>query len=244
MKSENSVARIKCTHDSSMLFSQSQSIHITDLKFIGCGGNQIIQVKEFLVTDTTFEGQENSETALELIETTAQIVNCTFVSNRKGSYRESVVIWDGPVNGFVGGAIIATDNTTVTISQSNFEENKAYIGGAIFADNYSIINMSDNVSFNNNSADAGGVLYSITGVVTMNESCILSNNKLTYGVLVTFMSTLIIEASEFHDNGDGVFIHFYSFVTIEASKFHDNIGSLLYFNSSNNNYDNKRKCIL
>ena len=66
MKSENSAALIKCTNDSSMHFSQSQSIYITDLKFIGCGGNQITQVKEFLVTDTTFEGQENSGTALEL----------------------------------------------------------------------------------------------------------------------------------------------------------------------------------
>ena len=137
MKSENSMAQIKCTNDSSMHFSQLLIIHITNLKFIGCGGNQVTQVKEFLVTDTTFEGQENSGTALKLIGTTAQIVNSTFVSNRFGSYRE----FAGRVfsAGFVGGAIIATDNTTITISQSKFEDNGAEFGGAIFADNYSII---------------------------------------------------------------------------------------------------------
>ena len=131
MKSENSTAQIKCTSDSSMHFSQSQSIHITDLEFIGCGGNQVIQVKEFLVTDTKFEGQEYSGTALKLIGTTAQIVNSTFVSNRFGSYRKFYV--PKFTGGYVGGAIIAADNTTVTISQSKFEDNRAQYGGAIFA---------------------------------------------------------------------------------------------------------------
>ena len=64
MKSENSRAQIKCTNGSSMHFSQSQSIYITDLKFIGCGGNQVTQVKEFLVTYTTIECQDNSGTEL------------------------------------------------------------------------------------------------------------------------------------------------------------------------------------
>jgi hypothetical protein len=105
MKSETSTAQIKCTNDSSMHFSQSQSIHITNLEFIGCGGNKIIRVtKEFLVTDTKFEGRENSGTALELIETTALIVNSTFVSNKKGPYGEIQYVKDK----FVGGAIIAT----------------------------------------------------------------------------------------------------------------------------------------
>ena len=107
MKSKNSTAQIKCANDSSIHFIQSQSIHITDLKFIGCGGNQVTQVKEFLVTYTTFEGQDNSGTALEL---TALIFDGTFVSNKKGSYRESVQI-DMSIseNGFVGGAIITTN---------------------------------------------------------------------------------------------------------------------------------------
>ena len=75
MKSENTTAHIKCTNDSSVHFSQSQYIHITNLEFIGCGGNQVRQIEEFVVEGTKFEGRENSGTALELIETTAQIIN-------------------------------------------------------------------------------------------------------------------------------------------------------------------------
>ena len=69
MKSENSTAQIKCTNDSNMHFSQSPCIRITNLEFIGCGGNLVDEVKEFVVQDTTFKGQEDSGTALELIET-------------------------------------------------------------------------------------------------------------------------------------------------------------------------------
>ena len=68
------------------------------------------------------------------------------MSNRKGSYRECVILFD-PVHGywgdgFIGSAIIAT-NSTVSISQSKFEDNRADFGGAIFAEQQSIINMSD-----------------------------------------------------------------------------------------------------
>jgi predicted outer membrane repeat protein len=228
MKSETSTAQIKCINNSSMHFSQSQSIHITNLEFIGCGGNQIAQVKEFLVMDTKFEGRENSGTALELIGTTAQIVNSAFVSNRRGSYRES---FQDDFDVFVGGAIIATDNTTVTISQSKFEDNKADFGGAIFADNYSIINLTDNVSFVNNSADGfGGVLYSSTGVITtINASTFYNNTAYNVVLIGAFTSTLTIEASVFYDNvaNVGVLFHHNSSITIEASEFHDNV-ALLY----------------
>jgi predicted outer membrane repeat protein len=178
MKSENSTAQIKCTNDSAMHFYQSQCIHITNLEFIGCGGNQVRHVGNFVVEDTKFEGQENSSTALELIETTAQIVNSTFSSNRKGLYTECVIF--NPLYGcvpgtgtFVGGAIIAT-NSTVDISRSRFEDNRADYGGAIFAEHDSIINMSGNVFVSSN-GDIGGVLSSHS-------------------------STITIEGSEFHDN--------------------------------------------
>ena len=87
MKSENSIAQIKCTSYSHICFSQSQCMRITNLEFIGCGGNQVKHVGNFVIEDTKFEGQGNSETALEIIETTAQIVNSTFASNKKGLYR-------------------------------------------------------------------------------------------------------------------------------------------------------------
>ena len=73
MKSENSKALIKYKSDPRMHFSRSQSIHITNLEFIGCGGNQVQDIEEFVIKDTMFKGEGGSRTALELIGTTAQI---------------------------------------------------------------------------------------------------------------------------------------------------------------------------
>ena len=248
MKSESLTVQIKCTSNSSMYFGQSQSIHITSLEFVRCGGNQVKNVKEFLVNSTKFEGQEKSGTALELIETSSQIVNSTFVSNRKGPYR--ILIF--PMHGlqFVGGAIIATSGTNINISNSKFKDNKADYGGAIFADN-SIIHMRDNVSFVNNTASAGfgGALCSSRCAITINASTFSDNraSKFKYigGVLWSFNRTIVIEASELHHNtaiGGSVLASLNSFITIKASQFDSNKGTggtigarvLYFYNRSNN----------
>ena len=66
---------MRCTNDSHIFISQSLNIQILNLEFIGRGGNQIECVEEFVVKDAKFEGQKNSGTALNLFETTVQIVN-------------------------------------------------------------------------------------------------------------------------------------------------------------------------
>ncbi len=245
MKSENSKAQIQCTNDSAMHFYQSQCIHITNLEFIGCGGNQVRHAEEFVVKDTKFEGQENSPTAIELIETTAQIVSSTFVSNRKGLYRECVNF--GLVNGcgftsdgFSGGAIIAT-NSTVEISQSRFNENGADFGGAIFAEQGSIINMSGNVFVSNDANKWGGALHSSSSNITIEACEFHGNNTSTRygngGALSSYNSTITIEANVFASMGwGGVLYSSSSNITIEACKFYDNnaeLGGVLYSDYSN-----------
>ena len=232
MKSENSTAQIKCTNDSNLHFSRSQHIHITNLEFIGCGGNQVRHVEEFMVKDTKFEGQDKSSTALELIETTAQIVNSTFVSNRKGLYKECTIInllFDQYHdclyvyhNDFIGGAIIAT-NSAVDISRSRFEDNKADRGGAIFAEQDSIINMSGNVFVSNSASNGGGALYSSSSTVIIKTSEFHKNSDDRLGgVLNSFRSTITIEESEFYDNSATVLDSSSSTIRIEASEFNNN----------------------
>ena len=227
MKSENSTAQIKCTSGSHIHFSNVQCIHITNLEFIGCGSNQVKHVEEFVVKDTKFEGQENSGTALELIETTAQILNSTFVSNRRGLYKEcfSYSLYAGcTVGGFVGGAIIAT-NSTVSISQSRFKDNRADTGGAIYASQHSIINMSGNEFINNDAIFGGGVLFSNNSNITV-EALNEFHNSITSGVIGCGSSSIIIQASKFHDNGavyaGGVLDSFFCTITIVASEFYNN----------------------
>ena len=227
MKSENSTAtaEIKCTSDSIMHFYQSQSIHITNLEFIGCGGNQVRHVEKFMVEDTKFEGEENSGTALELIETTAQIVNSTFLSNRKGSYRECATF--RCKSGFTGGAIIAT-NSTVDISRSRFEDNRAETSdGAIFAEKDSNINMSGNVFASNSALLDGGVLASISSTITIEASEFHDNSARRGGVLHSrWSSTITIETNKFHGNsarrGGVLHSRWSSTITIETSEFHNN----------------------
>ena len=192
-------------------------------------------VKEFVVEDTMFEGQDSSSTALELIETTAQILNSTFVSNRNGSYRECFVLGlehdCEPYGGFIGGAIIVT-NSTVNISQSRFEDNGADWGGAIFAEQDSIININGSVFVSNSVNWGGGVLGSIySSTITIEASEFYDNSASAAGVLASSLySTITIEASEFHDNSaeeGGVLHSFYnSTIKIKASEFHHNSARL------------------
>ena len=241
MKSENSTAQIKCTSDSSMQFYQSQSIYIFNLEFIGCGRNQVRHVEELMFEDTKFEGQENNGTVLELIETTAQIVNSTFLSN-KGSFRECPLFdpeQGCAPDGFIGGAIIVT-NSTVEINQSTFEDNGADLGGAIFAEQDSIINMSDNEFVSNNADMFGGVLASDSSTITIEGSKFHYNSASDEGgggVLISNNSTITIEGSKFHYNsasdegGGGVLISNNSTITIEGNGFHGNNannGGVLY----------------
>ena len=110
MKSEaGSIAQIQCTNGLSIHFIQLQQVDIDNLQLIGCGGNQVNDVEEFVVEDTKFESQENSGRALKLVETTAKIINSTCESNGRGSYSKCVIYFiDDPGYGcgFIGGAII------------------------------------------------------------------------------------------------------------------------------------------
>ena len=83
-KSENLTTRIICKNYAWFIFEHLNNIHISNLEFIGCGGNQVVNVDYFVIHETVFRGQENSGTGIELINTTAEIVNCTFSSHKNG----------------------------------------------------------------------------------------------------------------------------------------------------------------
>ena len=109
MKSENTPAQVYCIRNANIVFNLLWHVHIDSLRFIGCGGNQVTDVQEFVVCGTIFKGQENSGPALVLVDTTTEIVNCTFESNKTGSCCPDKYGYQN------GGAIIAT-NSRVDIS--------------------------------------------------------------------------------------------------------------------------------
>ena len=166
MTSESIPAQIRCASYSRIVFNCSQNIFITNLEFIGYGGNQLLRVQKFVARNATFRGQGKSGTALQLIETRAQITNSTFLSNRNGQVKF--------YSGLFGGAIIAT-NSDIDISQSIFENNGAQHsnGGAIYAEQQNTININTSRLINNSALF--GILY-LNGSNIMIEQSIFEQN--------------------------------------------------------------------
>ena len=232
MNSEILPTQIVCRNYSHFFFNCSQYIHITNMEFIGCGDTHIENAEDLVLRDTKFKGQEESGTALELIETTAQIVNSTFISNRKGKVKHNSRLL---FNLQVGGAVIAT-HSRIDISQSMFEDNGADAGGAIYAEKQSVINTISTTFIGNHVTKEGGVLYSSYSNITIDSSVFDSNTANIGGGVVYSIhgSVVTIRTSLFNNNtnaattngGGGVLSSVHSTITIEASVFHNNRNTL------------------
>ena len=207
MTSQHLTTQIRCTSDSLIIFNRSHTVQITNLEFIGCGGNQVVNVDKFIVHDTSFKGQEKSGTALELTGTTARITNCTFLSNRNRNLR------------LVGSAIIAT-HSNIDISQSRFVNNTADFGGAILAEQNSTITFYDSTF----------VYNTATFITVIDESDFYNNTA----VLSSYVSSISIRKSVFSANAGKLLYSYYSNVTINTCTIHDNSEgmALLYVISS------------
>ena len=149
MDSESLTAQIECIDNSSIIFSHSQYSHVSSLEFIGCGCNQVKNVDKFVLQDIRFKGHKDSGTSLEIIDTAAQIINCTFTSYRRGKH---IIIY--PVYGYHTirsvGSVIISNHSRINVSLSKFEKNSVNIGGAIiYAEEQSTISISDSIFISN-----------------------------------------------------------------------------------------------
>ena len=69
-------------------FNDSVFIHVSNVKFIGCGGINVLNVKEFALQTSVFDGQDKIETSLRLTESSTKVINCSFISNIQGTLDE------------------------------------------------------------------------------------------------------------------------------------------------------------
>ena len=194
-------AAINCGETSKLSFiNVTGYVQITDLKFVGCGGSRIESVETFVVNNSRFDGQLNAITALHFIESNSQVINCTFTSYRKGTFRESlrtlVVLNSSPDfshtfgsnSATVGGAIIAT-HSTVHVSNSDFYDNSAQAGGAIFAEMDSKITIMDSHFMNNTFIPVnsiGGAVHIEDSTASIGGDSSFSNNQAFAGGAVAF----------------------------------------------------------
>ena len=199
--SSSATARVTCLNYNSINFRNSQHIYIVGIEFIGCGStsNQIEYVSNFVLRDSKFQGQGNSGTALELTETTAQIFNCRFLSNKRGKY---IQFWEtlNQVYGRVGGAILAS-NSSVNISQSHFEGNVAEYGGAMYVERSSVVHIKNSLFIRNNGTRyGGGVAYSYISSIMIESSTLLYNTASSGGIVKSWYCNITIINSYFDNS--------------------------------------------
>lgn len=206
---------IQCTHFGGFQFTYVESVVINGLKIISCGGSRIRFVNQLILQNSSFLGRENSETALELVQTSASILGCSFINNTIGSLKGSIKILERKPSQYLtsawcGGAIVAS-NSTVTISESIFNGNSATVGGAIFisSSNVTIIN---NMIMNcvasskmSHSLCYGGAIHSDNGLSTeaniILANSMFNNSSACYGGGISALNTNIkIENVSFHNH--------------------------------------------
>ena len=183
------------------------------LHFIGCGGNRVSQVEQFIVEDTIFQGVEGRGTALVLNEVSAaSIVRSLFHSNTHSSTFENHDIppyaSDQDILNYlylnrnaslaVGGALY-TAFSIVSIVSSQFTHNTAEIGGALFADNSNLHVVGSTYSCNRGSF--GGVMITSESSVNI-DNCNFSKNaaEIIGGVMITYKDSVSISGSSFTNN--------------------------------------------
>ena len=146
---------INCNGTGRFEFKWISYVRITDLAFIGCGGNRVLLLEQLIIEDSLFWGKKNGGTAMELLYTNADILGTAFINN-KASYVNT------EQNLTLGGALILTESNVVIIN-SSFTNNSAGVGGALYGEfssmsfkNISIINST---FIGNHASIFGGALY-------------------------------------------------------------------------------------
>ena len=242
--SENSVPVITCTQQSSFILVNISDVRIAGLEF-RCSGNRVQAVNQFILENSSFQGQENTfGTVLEISRTTnAHIVNSFFMFGTMGNFREHLSFLEYLQRTFfgtillsanVGGAVIV-NNSNLTIRNSHFEGNGAQVGGAIFSESNSSITINNCTFFNNSATGCndnrclGGAVFVDSGcTVVLDNSVIRDNLALSGGgAFATSQATLLIRQSDFYGNaadyGGAVATYHSSTLMAQNSQLYNNM---------------------
>lgn len=165
--------QVICVHLSRFELYNITTVQLSGVDFIGCGGNRFKLIHQLSVELMSFQGQDNSSTAINLIQSTAVIEKSEFVLH-VGSTE-----WKNRKPSRTGGAINVIASV-ITIKDCIFEHNNAEIGGAMFGE-LSYIEII-NSSFTSNhaggsSACYGGALYTHSGCSVKIYNSTLNNNS-------------------------------------------------------------------
>ena len=236
---------VVCQNRAGFTFDNAKELRIHGLKFIGCGSNKFSSIRNLTIENSTFLGQNNSETALDITKSNLTILNSTFIANRVGTCMKIFdVKTESNISTRIAGAIL-TSNSNVNITNCKFLNNSAEIGGAIYinsSSNISIINstfLSNEATILNNthiqdcwinnreSLCSGGVISAFKSRLIIDGCTFINNTNLCGGggaLSIQQKSVAEIHKSEFHSNrangsGGALFIAILANVSIENSRF-------------------------
>ena len=236
----NGTVFVECGSQSGRFnISETTFAMIKDLHFVGCGGNRVSQVEQFIVEDTIFEGVEGRGTALVLNQVTdASIARSSFLSNTHAStFRSHYHYFDTSILNYlylnrnpslaVGGALY-TAFSNVSIVSSKFTDNRAEIGGALFAHNSSLHVVGNTYSYNKASF-AGAMITSESSIDIKNSNFIENAAMIHGGVMIAYRDSFSIHGITFTSNSanstgayGGVMVIYDSLFIIISSTFTNN----------------------
>ena len=204
---------VQCRGESVRFEVSSTSIFsLHGLQFIGCGGNSVTQVIQFILQYTIFQGLETTSTALILNDTSmSYIAFCEYFNNKVGSVIQEfeipeidTLISDENSNKTVGGAIIAI-NSNVVIDSVLFMNNSAQVGTAIFAGKGSNISVNNSQFIHETSPSGFGVLTIDCDCNLHVTNSLFSNNTVSFGVILSFTSAVSISDGSIFSSNTALF---------------------------------------
>ena len=229
MLSHSQSVQIFCKGNTGLELAGIDDVYLNRIKFTGCQGHNVKLVGQFILNDTTFS--YHTGTVLQLVNSTAQIVRCSFISNSFGSHRDVIgVVYDGSPLSVLAGAAITTASCSLTIIGSTFRGNSAEVGGAIFAELKSSVTIINSTFVANHAYSIGGVLYSKINCTVLTFNSTFQNNLVgkaglggTGRVFTMHNGTLFIQQCSFINNtgisSTGIISMASTSVVISDSKF-------------------------
>ena len=197
---------IKCTQGGYLVVNNVGTIEIQDTLFTHCVDNRFSHVDNVILSRAVFHGPSlrSNGTAITFNNTTALVSNCLFSLYLYGSMSFS----QGKTS-MVGGALIAL-NSSVTIAESMFKENRAQFGGALYTSQSRVVITGSVFDFNTANSShsstpaSGGALCAVNSTVVINDTT-LTNNNVYYGhalggAIAVTNTTMVMMNSLISDN--------------------------------------------
>ena len=240
--------RVLCSSSARFELATITEVFVSGLQFIGCTGNTLTSVEEFVLEDSTFQqGEYSYRTLLTLREMTdALIVASTFTGINWRQSLQAIAVYNSHlkvVNVFVNqsfaqysSSIVYSFNTTLEIEGSTFADNYLQGGRIIDTDDSVVTIHSSTFSSNVARCCSSAVVINVEDGTLTIENSTFENNQgdsasngmqaITIARSNVTLNSSIFSDSIFQSNG-GIYAS-ESVLVIESCSFLNNTASNSY----------------